>query len=236
MPTRLSLLFLSLVCITHCTLASETSNEYELRPETCALGHRTLREIPIMYGMLLLDDDLKRRLDKKEVWSGGCMRSDEATKLYCDTCDFAYNSFFDYWKQTSRNPDDFKIRLDSLILNFPETEGFYIQSLSEGVVMKEYAQFSIADDINLQTLKDKHLEYLEGAGLTPIEQPNRGAQSFYEIFAKHGEKYLKLSVDRRRVTHAILELVHVDEAHKLYGIQKLLQLPDTFVVKFDHTE
>jgi hypothetical protein len=115
-------------------------------PTTCPYGHATLKDTPVLYGMLIMTPELRRRIDGGEVIAGGCCFIPAAspdTMLVCTACKYQYNRLTAEWHRTGDDPAGFERPLDRLVAEFPlpapPGQALYGQTLRNGVVTDESA-------------------------------------------------------------------------------------------------
>lgn len=86
---------------------------------TCPNGHSRLRDVPIAYGLVIPDEDFRRRKANREIVQGGCCIRPEKHIILCLECDYRYDIGGHYWTLTSDRPSAFSRKLPPLILNVP---------------------------------------------------------------------------------------------------------------------
>src|SRR3954462_5833495 len=61
----------------------------------CPDGHKALKDVPILAGLLWITPELQRKIDNLEVWPVGCTPlGNYKTQVVCTKCRFAYEPVF----------------------------------------------------------------------------------------------------------------------------------------------
>ena len=114
-------------------------------PATCPFGHAGVKQIPILYGLLAMDEDLQKQIDALEVWPGGCCVAEEKKKTVCPACRYAQDWREGTWTLYSPDMASFQRPLSPLIaaLPYPSPEmlrgilNYYQTVDSNGKVVRE---------------------------------------------------------------------------------------------------
>lgn len=133
-------------------------------PTACPNGHTELRDTPVLYGLLLMTPELRRRIDEGKVVAGGCIVSSSSPRrlLVCSRCGYRYNPLAARWERTSADPKSFQRPLVPDVSAFPlpepRTGVIYRQVLSDGRVTLESAScWTRAPAEAVDTLIDRYL-------------------------------------------------------------------------------
>jgi len=182
------------------------------RPKKCPFGHNALKEIPIVYGLLAYNAELEKKFKNKSLWKGGCVVGPEKTKLYCTTCEYAYQGSLEYWEMSSDKIEDFEIPLDPLIAKFPG-KGGYSQNLKGNIVTRESRHFWV--DENADALVRKFIKYLKSFKTDPVTNMDHFDRRIYHyIYAKYKDKYISIEImedETKDDVHVRAELLHANE-------------------------
>jgi len=159
----------------------------------CPFGHTTLKQVPIIYGLLKQSPELEREIKNLEIWPGGCCVRDEETKTVCTKCMYAYDSISRYWEKSSENPSHFGKPLSRLIANFPQKQAQYYQDIKDGAVYRESVYFWTAEEPSALHLK--LVQYLKGYGIIPGESTQTFKDRQYRTMeGKLNDKYCKVEL------------------------------------------
>lgn len=88
----------------------------------CPYGHKTVRRAEVLYGLLFVNDELRRKIDASEVVEGGCaifVGDSPAYLLVCKTCKARMDPVTEEWTRTSADLRSFELSLEDPILTFP---------------------------------------------------------------------------------------------------------------------
>lgn len=91
--------------------------------KVCPDGHTTLKNVPIVYGLLIPDAKVKAALARQDFWPGGCVITPDSptNRVVCTTCGFGYDSRFRDWHGFAefQFPSQFKRPFSTLMASFP---------------------------------------------------------------------------------------------------------------------
>lgn len=91
----------------------------------CPFGHTHLKDVPLVYGDLVPDPELTRRLKNLDVWYGGCLVGDdsESFKVVCPDCRYCYEAGECVWFKSADTPAEFAVPLSDLVTHVPSPPG-----------------------------------------------------------------------------------------------------------------
>jgi hypothetical protein len=162
----------------------------------CPNGHKKLRDIPVAYGYP--GPGMGEKAEKHEIILGGCMPGPTKIIVQCQQCGYEYDTYYNHWKQRSKNPRDFTPKLSNFLLSLPfpsYAEPEFDQELRRGVTVYEAVWFYSEDNPKIVT--DRIAKHLESRGLkveTKHETADTG-DSFTLIAALDG-KAVKASIQK----------------------------------------
>lgn len=91
--------------------------------KVCPEGHTTLKDVPIVYGLLTSDTKTKAALARQDFWPGGCVVTPDSptNRVVCTTCGFGYNSRSGDWHGFAEfeSPTQSKRPFSTLTASFP---------------------------------------------------------------------------------------------------------------------
>lgn len=91
--------------------------------KVCPDGHTTLKNVPIVYGLLKSDAKTEAALARQDFWPGGCVVSPDSptNRVVCTTCGFGYDSRFGEWHGFAefQSPRQSKRPFSTLMASFP---------------------------------------------------------------------------------------------------------------------
>ena len=119
--------------------------------DRCPDGHTTLKEVPIVYGLLIAETPEARKaltedIENYKTWPGGCVITDDSPKVRvtCTTCGFGFDAQFGHWSRSSSDPASFTRPFSAQTSGFPrpskdhlEDALDYSQSVYQNEVMSE---------------------------------------------------------------------------------------------------
>ena len=90
---------------------------------TCANGHKTIRDVPVIYGRP--DEEMAEKARKGEIVLGGCNVGEAATRVVCATCRLEYDDRYSAWSEPPHwgNADKKTMPTPERIPNFPQVIG-----------------------------------------------------------------------------------------------------------------
>ncbi len=147
-------------------------------PTECPNGHTSLKNIPIQYGLLLLDTDSAK--ENLIFWPGGCViRGDDPKwKTVCAECRYAYDERWQEWEREARTHEGFKPDLCGLIVNFPVIEPSaqiwkleYGHEIRGANARREHIAYGSAS--TSRALEQEIRRYLVGYGIELSENDSR---------------------------------------------------------------
>jgi len=148
-------------------------------PTQCPFGHKSIKAVPILYGLLRHSDELQRQIDNLEVWRGvGCAR-DEKTKFVCTECRYAFEPLAQAWARFGENPQSFAVPLAELVAGFAKNKQLtsrliYYQCVTDKKVLSESIAFWTTTDSTKEVvaacLRDRGVKITEPRGL--VENPS----------------------------------------------------------------
>jgi len=130
-------------------------NETSASLKKCPVGHTTLKDVEIVYGLPPWKGDEAKRFQESvgrlEIWPAGCVSSPDSPKVRptCTTCRFGFDSQFRQWSRDSTEPRSFKRQFSTLLLSFPTpTTNFakdnvnYSQSMRSNKVVSQSISYT----------------------------------------------------------------------------------------------
>lgn len=138
----------------------------------CPYGHRALRDIPIMYGLPMLEGErgkeLEQRLRNREITLGGCVVMPDSPKVQttCLTCDYTYSQRDDSWSRSDPDPKSFHPAISDLVKSLcpPKTsESVYGQEVDHDGLYSETV--SIDSILSFDELKSYVAAWIPRVGL-----------------------------------------------------------------------
>lgn len=124
--------------------------------KVCPDGHTTLKDVPIVYGLLTSDAKTKAALAAGDFSPGGCVVTPDSptSRVVCTTCGFGYDRSSGDWHGFAefQSPDKFKRPFSTLMASFPvpstnqlvETPRFH-QSFTTKRVTSEGVSYSTSE-------------------------------------------------------------------------------------------
>lgn len=112
--------FCALLLIVRCVAAGEITSADLKR---CPDGHATLKDVPIVYGLMDMDSKaLDRHIKNLDFALGGCNVSPESPRVRptCTTCGFAFDATSHIWGRRSPDRGSFRRPFSSLATSFPK--------------------------------------------------------------------------------------------------------------------
>jgi hypothetical protein len=134
--------------------------------KSCPDGHTNLREIPVVYGYIIPDEDFLRRVENREVIRAGCTVFPTESYIICLDCDFRFDTHYKYWEKSADRPVAFARRLSSLIVDAPVPEDArpqYSQKVRDNQVgvEKMWYRTALAPEVVAEMMK----AFLQSRGL-----------------------------------------------------------------------
>jgi len=89
----------------------------------CPYGHNSVKQIPILYGLVIPTSEIEKKVQNKEIILGGCIESTESPDsiIICTKCDYELTTTDgrEIWRRTSSDKNSFEIELNKMTLLFP---------------------------------------------------------------------------------------------------------------------
>lgn len=95
---------------------------HDLSITECPLGHKSIKHVPITYGLLMSSPELKKNIEDLNVWPGGCIKGGENFKIVCSECRYSYETYKDAWMKLGSGRNSFGFKLNKIVFDFPVIE------------------------------------------------------------------------------------------------------------------
>jgi hypothetical protein len=126
----------------------------------CPDGHTTLKDVPIIYGLLAIDtpeqkEKLNQAIKSYRIWPGGCVSTIESPKVRvtCTTCGFGFEAEFNHWSRSSPELASFTRPFSHQTSTFPKPSKpelkdtvEYNQSVYRNEVIDEGLSYTSTED------------------------------------------------------------------------------------------
>ncbi|MHC4248840.1 MAG: hypothetical protein ACYS9X_06905 [Planctomycetota bacterium] len=106
------------------------------RLRKCPFGHKRLKDVPVLYGLIAWTPELRKAEQNLELWPGGCCVLPERNKVVCAECRYAYSTVQECWEKHGTSASEFLLRQPDFISEWPHL-GF--ADLYNGVVFLQGA-------------------------------------------------------------------------------------------------
>jgi hypothetical protein len=105
----------------------------------CPFGHRTIKHVPILYGLIGMSSERKRQVDKYEVVLGGCVVG-EPWAIICTSCGFRYREYDSTWSREFSGSETRELAFSRL--ESPPNSALFseLASLGSNFTMYSYSQ------------------------------------------------------------------------------------------------
>lgn len=131
----------------------------------CPNGHKELKDVPVLYGLLAWTPELHEQAANLEFWPGGCIGMGEKTKVICTKCRYSYDANLAYWEKQGTHPSDFERPLSKLIAAFPIDQAAYYQGIRDGAFYSESLCYWSSEETG--QIEARILQYLKQERLNP---------------------------------------------------------------------
>jgi hypothetical protein len=156
--------------------------------KVCPDGHTTLKNVPIVYGRLILDAKTEAAFARHDFWPGGCAFSPDSptNRVVCTTCGFSYDSRFGDWHGFAwfQSLNQSKRPFSTLMASFPvpstnqsvESPRFH-QSFNTNGVTEEGVSYSTSEPF--EEVAQKVDSWFKAQKLKPMRHSstNQGVQA-----------------------------------------------------------
>lgn len=193
--------------------------------KVCPDGHTTLRNVPIVYGLLIPDAKVKAALARQDFWPGGCVITPDSptNRVVCTTCGFGYDSRFRDWHGFAefQSPSQFKRPFSTLMASFPvpstnqlvESPRFH-QSFTTNGVTSESVLYSTSEPF--EEVAQRIDSWFKAQKLKPMRHSgtNHGAQAW---LPRQTVKWKEMNVNAVLDLSTNGQVSTVSVSHSRYG-------------------
>jgi len=181
-------------------------------PSKCPEGHQELRDVPIRYGLVSNDEQLKRDLADLKYVLGGCIvgKDSPKTATICSKCRFRYQGD-GIWHKSGTDAKLFGMEFSKVLLGFlktfkPEDVVYYDQTVEGKRLIRQRVQFKCTRDRKTLDVEVPHLMQRYGIHRDRSRYDHEvfygsdATSSVYQVWllADQGDQLLDLAISSER--------------------------------------